>query len=305
MDLLQLSYFRVVARSEHMTKAAAELAIAQPSLSKTISRLENELGVKLFDRQGRSIQLNRFGKAFLEHIDTAFYSLEEGKRKVRDMSGLERGEISLVAASIYWLPELLHRFQMHYPAVLFHLSQCALTEMPQRLERGECDICFLSIPMIKSGIQWKPLLTEEILLVVPAGHRLAERDTISLSEVVQEAIVIEKAGSGLRDLVDIFCQQAGFTLAVAYEIDEPAALYAFVKAHLGVAFSPALMKKQINEQGLVALRLTDPICQRTFGLAWHQDHYLSEAARAFQQFVTEYFAELKQEELSLSPFPFF
>jgi len=299
MNLLQLSYFRVVARTGHMTKAAEELFIAQPSLSKTIGRLEKEIGVPLFDRQGRSIQLNRFGKAFLEHVETMFYELEEGQRKVRDMAGLEYGEVSLVSASIYWLPELLHRFQILHPSVRFRLSQCSLSEMPQRLESGSCDFCFLSIPLIKSGIQWRALLREEIILVVPPGHRLAGQKIIPLQDVAQEAVVIEKVGSGLRDLVDTFCQQAGFTPRIAYEIDEPAALYEFVKAHLGVAFVPALMKKQIHEQALLSLRLTDPICLRTFGIAWHQEHYLSEAARTFQQFVMKHFADLEQEMLSV------
>ncbi len=305
MDLLQLSYFRVVARAEHMTKAAEKLSIAQPSLSKTIRRLEKEIGVPLFDRQGRSIQLNQFGKAFLEHVDTMFYELEEGQRKVRDMAGLEYGEVSLVSASIYWLPDPLHRFQALHPSVRFHLSQCPLSEMPQRLESGACDFCFLSIPLIKPGIQWRALLSEEILLVVPPGHRLAGQETIPLREVAHEAVVIEKVGSGLRDLVDTFCQQAGFTPRIVYEIDEPAALYEFVKAHLGVAFVPALMKKQIHEQALLSLRLTNPICQRTFGIAWHEEHYLSEAARTFHQFIMEHFADLEQEALSLSSFPLF
>src|SRR6266702_764683 len=166
---------------------------------------------------------------------------------------------------------------MLHPSVRFRLSQCPLSEMPQRLESGSCDFCFLSIPLIKSGIQWKALLREEIMLVIPPGHRLARQKIIPLQEVAQEAVVIEKVGSGLRDLVDTFCQQAGFTPRIAYEIDEPAALYEFVKAHLGVAFVPALMKKQIHEQALLSLRLTDPICLRTFGMAWHQEHYLSEA----------------------------
>ncbi|HET8853062.1 MAG TPA: LysR family transcriptional regulator substrate-binding protein [Ktedonobacteraceae bacterium] len=130
-------------------------------------------------------------------------------------------------------------------------------------------------------------------------HRLAGQETIPLREVAHEAVVIEKVGSGLRDLVDTFCQQAGFTPRIVYEIDEPAALYEFVKAYLGVAFVPALMKKQIREQALLSLRLTNPICQRTFGIAWHEEHYLSEAARTFHQFIMDHFADLEQEARSL------
>jgi len=293
MDLLQLRYFRVVARVEHMTKAAEELSIAQPSLSKTIRRLEKEIGIPLFDRQGRSIRLNQFGKAFLEHTETMFYELEEGQRKVQDMAGLEHGKISLVAASLPWIPDLLQHFQALYPSVRFHLSQRPLAEIPHQLETGAYDFCFLSTPLIKPGIQWKSLRTEEILLVVPSTHRLAGQERVPLREVAQEAVVIEKVGSGLRDLIDTFCQQADFTLCIPYEIDEPATLYEFVKAGLGVGFTPALMQKQASEQALSCIHLTNPTCERTLGIAWQDKHYLSQAAQTFRQFVIAYFANLE------------
>lgn len=305
MDLLQLRYFRVVARVEHMTKAAEELFIAQPSLSKTIGRLEKEIGVPLFDRQGRTLRLNQFGKAFLEHIETLFSALEEGQRQVRDMAGLEHGEVSLVAASFPWIPDLLHHFQLLHPSVHFHLSQCPLAEIPHRLQTGAYDFGFLSTALSRPGIQWKPLRTEEILLVVPPTHRLAGQKQVPLREVAHEAVVIEKVGNGLRDLVETFCQQAGFIPRIPYELDEPGVVLAFVKAQLGVAFAPALIKKQIHERGLRALHLTNPTCERTLGIAWQEKHYLSQAAHAFRQFVLEYFATLEEEAPSVSSFPLF
>ena len=198
MDLLQLRYFRVVARLEHMTKAPRSFLSRSP-LSQTFGRLEKEIGVPLFDRQGRSIRLNQFGKAFLEHIETMFYELEEGQRKVRDMAGLEHGEISLVAASLPWIPDLLHHFQVLHPSIHFHLSQCPFAEIPQQLETGAYDFCFLPTPSVQPSIQWKPLRTEEILLVVPKTHRLAGEAHVPLSEVAHEAVVIDKVGSGLRE----------------------------------------------------------------------------------------------------------
>ncbi len=299
MELLQLRYFQTVAQREHMTKAAEELFIAQPSLSKTIRRLEKEIGVPLFDRQGRSVKLNQFGKAFLEHVESLFRELEEGQRQVRDMAGLEHGEVSLVATSLHWLPNLLHSFQLLYPSVHFRLSQCVPAEMSQQLQMGTCDFCFLSTPLLKPNIKWKTLLTEEILLVIPANHKLAKLSSISLREVAGEAVVIAKGGDDLRDLIDNFCRQAGFAPRIAYEIDEPAAILGFVKAHLGVAFIPALAQKQIEEENLHSLHLTDPTCQRTFGMAWHQEHYLSQAAQAFRKFLVEYFAHIKQETPSI------
>ncbi len=293
MDLLQLRYFQVVARTEHMSKAAEELYIAQPSLSKTILRLEKELGVPLFDRQGRSIRLNQFGKEFLEHVKQIFHELEEGKRKVRDMAGLEQGSISLIAASLSFFPDLLHSFQIAHPAVHFKLSQCMVSEMLPRLENGSCDFCFSSSPLLKHVIQWQPLHIGEILLVVPNGHRLAGRDTVPLRELADEGVVIEKVGHGLRDLIDGFFQQAGITPHIICEVDEPATILGFVKAGLGVAFAPELVKRQINERALTTVHLSHPTCQTTFGLAWHKEHFLSQAACTFREFVVEYCARLK------------
>lgn len=90
MELLQLKYFQTVARLEHMTKAAEELHIAQPSLSKTIARLEKDLGVPLFDRQGRQITLNPFGKVFLKRVERIFHELSEGEREIKDLANLQQ-----------------------------------------------------------------------------------------------------------------------------------------------------------------------------------------------------------------------
>ncbi|GHO57601.1 hypothetical protein KSB_60760 [Ktedonobacter robiniae] len=142
MDLLQLRYFRVVARREHMTKAAEELCIAQPSLSKTIRRLEKEIGVPLFDRQERSLQLNQFGKAFLEHIEAMFSELEEGQRKVQDMAGLEQGVVSLIAASLPWIPDLLYCFQILHLPFTFAYPNVHLLKYPSGSKR---------VPMISAS----------------------------------------------------------------------------------------------------------------------------------------------------------
>ncbi|SEM54818.1 regulatory helix-turn-helix protein, lysR family [Paenibacillus sp. OV219] len=111
MELLQLKYFQTVARLEHMTKAAEELNIAQPSLSQTIARLEEDIGVALFDRKGRAIRLNRFGQVFLERVEHILQSIDESVREVRDMSGMNRGIIKLAASitgkSICVSPSLL------------------------------------------------------------------------------------------------------------------------------------------------------------------------------------------------------
>lgn len=294
MDLLQLKYFQVVAQLEHMTRAAEKLYIAQPSLSQSIARLEEELGVPLFDRQGRRIHLNQFGRAFLKRVERIFLELEEGKREVADMAGLERGSIALAVASTQPLPELLSGFLARYPRVRFRLfQQQSLATVVQQLERGEIDLCISSPPIEEPGITWVPLLTEELFLLVPNNHRLAGRGSIRLIEAAEEAFISLKPGHGLRDLMDDLCKQAGFVPNVAFEGDETATVRGLVSAGLGVSFVAVhSWQAKLIDQPVTLLRIDEPICQRTIGLAWLEARYLSEATRRFQQFVIEYFSKL-------------
>ncbi|HEY0754798.1 MAG TPA: LysR family transcriptional regulator [Ktedonobacteraceae bacterium] len=290
---MQLKYFQVVAQLEHMTRAAEQLYIAQPSLSQSIARLEEELGVPLFDRQGRRIHLNQFGRIFLKRVERILLELEEGKREVADMAGLERGSIALAVASTQPLPELLSGFLARYPRVRFRLfQQQSLAMVVQQLERGEIDLCISSPPIEQAGITWVPLLTEELYLLVPAGHHLAGRGSIHLSEAANEPFISLKPGHGLRDLMDELCIQAGFVPNVAFEGDESATVRGLVSAGLGVTFVAGKNWQGVLDQPFVLLHIDEPICQRTIGLAWLEERYLSEAARRFQQFVIEYFSHL-------------
>ena len=129
MELLQLKYFQTVAKLEHITKAAEVLQIAQPSLSKTITRLENDLGVPLFDRHNRQIKLNHFGKMFLQRVDKALMELEEGQREVQELAGLKKGSITLASSISKILPELMRGFMSKYPDVHFKQVIKPISEM--------------------------------------------------------------------------------------------------------------------------------------------------------------------------------
>lgn len=296
MNLLQLRYFEVVARLEHMTQAAEELIVAQPSLSRMIARLEKELGVPLFDRPGRQIRLNPFGRAYLRRVERIFAELEEGQRELADMAGLERGVITVAATTLRMLTQPLSTFLAQHPQVSFHLFQAARTDMEQRLERGDVDLCLVpppTPPTIWPQIAWTHLLTEEICLAIPPGHRLAGRGSIHLNKVAQEPFVMMKPGYDLRDLTDNFCHQAGFVPTIACEVNEAAVIRQLVSTGLGVAFLPASAWRVVSESEMVRLHIEEPTCLRTIGLAWREDRYLSVAARTFRQFVIDYFARME------------
>lgn len=213
MELLQLKYFQTVARLEHMTKAAEELHIAQPALSKTISRLEQDVGVPLFDRQNRQIRLNQFGKIFLEHVESALLSLEEGKRQVLEQAGLERGRLFLATTNHKCDAEVIDSFLSMYPNINLRLTQIPTEEEKlDLLLNGKADFCITSLPVEHEEVDSMPFLTEEIFLAVPPGHRFADRQSIDLIEAAAEPFISLKEGNSFRELTNGFCREAGLNL---------------------------------------------------------------------------------------------
>ncbi|HLG76550.1 MAG TPA: LysR family transcriptional regulator [Ktedonobacteraceae bacterium] len=294
MDLLQLSYFRAVARSEHMTRAAEELGIAQPSLSKTIARLEEELGVELFDRQGRGIQLNQFGRVLAVRVERIFAELEEAKRELADLAGSSQGHIALASTSTPILPDLLKTFRASHPEIRFRLYQNPTPAMLHQLENGEIDLCIVSPLVDLPGICCLPLREEEILLMVPVGHRLASRSSVDLSELAYEEFVSLRPGYSIRDITDDLCRRVGFIPNVAFEGDEPSSLRNLAMAGLGIAFVSASSLNNWTSTLVRPLHIDYPPCRRSIGLAWLEKRYLSLAACQFRQFVIDYFARLSQ-----------
>jgi DNA-binding transcriptional LysR family regulator len=291
MELLHLKYFEVVAKYEHITRAAEELQISQPSLSKVINRLEQELGVLLFDRQGRNIQLNSFGKAFLKRVERIFLELEDGKRELSDMSGLEQGKISLAWTSLSLLPKVLEGFLKKHPNVSFKQVIASTLEMKNQLENRMIDLCISSPPLEGPGIISQPLFTDEFLLAVPKNHRFAGRKSVDLIEVANEHFISTKQGYGFRDISEAYCRQAGFIPNIVFEGDFGVSTINLVEAGLGISFMSSPFAKQHPSDKFSLLRIDNPLCQRTVSLAYLEGHYLSKAACQFRKYLVDYFKD--------------
>ena len=290
MELLQLKYFQTVARIEHMTKAAEELHIAQPALSKTIARLESDLGVPLFDRHKRQITLNAFGRIFLEQVEIALTALEEGKRRVTEEAGLERGRVFLATTNHKCDAELVGSFLSLHPDINLRLTQPSSEERKlEFLLNGEIDFCITSLPVEHPEIESISFLKEDIFLAVPPTHPLAERRSIDLSEVAHEPFINLKEGTSFRELTEGFCKEAGFVPNVSCEVDNAVVMSSFVNSGMGIALITDTAKK--HEPSLILLPIDHPICQRTFQLSWLKHHYLSQAALTFRDFLIQYYSE--------------
>lgn len=273
-----------------MAGAAGELNIIQTALSEAIKRLESEVGVPQFDRQRRGIRLNGIGVAFRAHVERVFRALETATDEIPDLAGLEQGVVSLAAGAFHWLPDVLRPFKADHPEVRCHRFRRSLAELCRLLETGAIDCCFVPAATVAPTLGWRHLHTDEVSLVVPSRHRLAGRPAVALRDVSQDEMVLGGPGDVLREIMDGYFRRAGFVPRVACEADEPAAVEDFVAPVFGVALIPGLPKPHPSHDVTSWIRITEPRCLLTVGIAGNESRYLSRTARAFREHVIAFVA---------------
>jgi DNA-binding transcriptional LysR family regulator len=281
----RLAQFAAVARLEHVTRAARLLAMPQPTLSRAIARLEEELGVVLLARQGRTVRLTRAGKVLLASAERALAELERGAEAARAEADPAAGRVAfgfLHTMGPEAVPALVRGFRTDHPRVRFQLVQDYVGAMLTRLRSGELDLCLVSPLPDAPDLVARPLDVQRLHLAVPAEHPLAGRRRIRLAEVADEPFVVLERGYGLRGIMDDFCAEAGFTPRVAFEGEEAETLRGLVAAGLGVALLPPSL---VPRPGVAELEVTAPRTSRAIGLAWLAGRPVTPPVAAFRDFV--------------------
>jgi len=290
MEWSQLQYFQTVARLQHFTRASEKLNISQPALSRAIARLEEELGVPLFERQGRTISLNRYGQIFLKRVNNAMYEICEGQQEIQHLVDPFNGSVLLGflhSQGSNLVPDLLGLFNKNSPNIKFQLYQNTSNRLLDKLETSGIDLCFCSQPVARAGIQWIQLLTEELFVIVPQEHKLSIRSHIKLKELAEEQFITFRKELTYGEITDRLFREAGFSPNITFEGEEIGTIARLVAAKLGIALIPYL--KGLDMTGIVQLHVSEPICQRVIGMAWVEGGYLSPAAKSFKQFVLDHF----------------
>jgi DNA-binding transcriptional LysR family regulator len=292
MEWQQLEYFRAVAKIEHFRKSAELLSISQPALSRSITKLEEELGVALFDRTGRSVRLNKFGRIFLKRVENGLKEISMGIQEINQLKNPYTGTVSLAflqTLGITILPEILGHFNKQYPHVEFQLYQNKIFDSIQLLLNREVDLCLISKFDDHPNITWHPLMDEELFAYVPANHRLATRSSIALHELSEDDFISFKNELGMREIINNFCEKAGFTPVIKFEGEDVPTLAGLVSAGLGVSILPAF--HGISPEKVKQIPISEPYCHREIGLAWLNEDRLSPSAKLFRTYVIEMFSK--------------
>ncbi|MFB9247304.1 LysR substrate-binding domain-containing protein [Sphaerisporangium melleum] len=287
MELHSLRQFLVVARLEHLSRAADELRVAQPSLSRTIARLESELGAPLFDRSGR-LRLNDTGRLFRDHVERALGELEAGRRAVTEATDQGLGAVRLASETFLTLTGPLAAFKRSHPAVELELHWSPPEDMARRLRSQEIDLCVASQPVHAEGLEGTALFEEEVGVAFPLDHPLAGRTSVTMGELADQPFVTARSGHWLRRLLDRLFAAHGLVPKIVCESDEHSAIADLISVGLGVGLVPAFARRSATRAPLAWIPVDDPASRRTVTLYWAADSHLSTAARLMRTTITDW-----------------
>ncbi|MBW4501730.1 MAG: LysR family transcriptional regulator [Scytonema hyalinum WJT4-NPBG1] len=275
MELRHLRYFVTVAEELHFGRAAQRLQIAQPPLSQQIRQLEEELGVQLFHRTKRSVQLTEAGQLFLEEASQILTRAEQAIQIVQRADRGETGRLTLgfVGSATYSvLPVILKVFRRRFPEVLLSLHEMTTTQQVQALHEDRIHLGFVRPPIYEQELMIESILKEPFVAVLPEFHRLANETQISLLTLANDPFILfpRYLGSGFYDQIVNMCQQVGFQPQVAQEAIQMQTIISLVAAELGVALVPASVQN-LQRVGVVYKALAESTSQVELAMIWRPD----------------------------------
>lgn len=290
MNLNHLQYFVKLAHLEHYTKAARDLSITQPSLSHAISCLEEELGTRLFEKQGRNVVLTKYGKIFLKYVEKSLEYLQEGVDKTKALTCSTSGVIDLgyiYTLEAEFVPAMVRKFlkENEDKNFGFTFSSSNTSSIIEGLKSERFDIGFCSKVEDKSDVEFIKIKEEELVVVVPKNHELSKYEEIDLEKTVDYKHIAFTKSSGLRPVIDDLFKQIDKEQDIAYEVEKDESMAGLVAENFGIAVMPNIpFLKYFNVD---VIKLKSPIYSRNIYMAKLKNKYLSPAVDEFSKFVVK------------------
>ncbi|HXF26048.1 MAG TPA: LysR family transcriptional regulator [Bryobacteraceae bacterium] len=304
MEIHQLRYFCSVARNGTFTRAAEAERVAQPSLSQQILKLEAELGAKLFDRLSRSARLTEFGRAFLPNAERILREISEAKTEILEMSGKDKGEISIGAiptVAPYLLPTVLSTFSRQHAGIAVNVIEDTTPVLLQQLHAGSVDLIVTALPLEGVDLLSIKLLEEPFFLVVPQSHPLARRKIIKLEDIPRKSrFLLLKEGHCFRDSTIAACKKSRIVPNVVFESGQFATILAMVASGMGISAVPKMAVQPAR--GCRFIRLANNGATRVLGATMLGRHFQTRAQRVFLQHLLYTVREAVKNGSYLGPF---
>lgn len=293
MNLSQLYYFRKLAELQHYTKAAKELYITQPSLSDSIASLEQELGISLFQKEGRNIKLTKYGREFYQHVSLSLNELERGIAAMKKHSGQISGTIDVGCIPTLlgdFLPTAIQHYMKKNKLTRFNIYQGMSIEIARGVATGKYDIGFCSMVDDEPDLVFVPILTQELIALVNDTHPLAERTEISLRDLKDYHLTTYRDTIPIGKVIRKLLKERDVEASFAYD-DEISIGGIISETQLVAIAARTPFLKQFDN--LVMLRLTDvPRDTRLIYMTYSKKNFISSAVEAFADFVVAHELDL-------------
>ena len=296
-SLRQLAAFTAVARTASFTRAAAELHVTQPALTVQIRNLEAALGLRLLDRNTRSVQLTSVGRELLPVFERVMADIAAVAGGARELAAGDRGVVHVAALPSVCtglVPAALAELARTHPGITVRLRDTVAQHVVRLVRSEEADIGIGTFAASEKGLEVEPLLRDRMVAVMPSRHRLAGRSTLKLAEVAREPMVSMDSHSSVRALVDRALAAAGAPTPPRYEVTYMSSAAALARAGLGIAVLPSTAFELDNTRGIAVVPLAGRGLEREIGIARKAGRSMSPAAEVF-------LAALRRAARKLSP----
>ena len=292
MDIRHLTYFIEVAHHLSFTKAAQSLHITQPSISKMIKLLEEELDVILFHRSAKQIQLTDAGKALMHQAEQIVNSFQNLTSELSDVINVKRGSITIglppmVGAKFF--SKIISDFTMNYPRITLTLLEVGSQEVQVGIEQGNLDMGIVMLPVDENIFETSSIINEPLMLIVHPDHSLAKQSLIELHQLKEEKFIFFRESFTLHNLIIKRCIQSGFTPTIVFKSSHWDFIAEMVAINFGIALLPKTICQDLDPKCIKVIPIVDPIIYWHLGVIWKKDRYLSFAAKEWLSFVCNFF----------------
>jgi DNA-binding transcriptional LysR family regulator len=284
-----LRTFLSVRRHLNLTRAAEELYLSQPAVSRRLERLEKSLGVKLFERLGKTMRITDVGEDLAAEAATLVGAFERVAETMRARRAGQRGRLRVGASStpgLYLLPRVVRAYRRRFPDVAVEYSVENSLRIEERVVRNDLDVGFTGAHLTHAALRLQKLCEDEVVFYTSRRHRLANRATVRARDLEDEPMFVREAGSATRALVDRWLQRQGTGLRNATEMGCPEAARVLVRAEMGCAYG-SLAALQADGVGLKSLKVVEMRLVRPIYIVLHGDKHLSQPLQSLLAMVAE------------------
>lgn len=290
----RLQVFYTVARLLSFTKAAETLHMTQPAVTFQVRQLEDHFDTRLFDRTHNRVALTEAGRKAYEYAEEIFSLYAEMENTVKELTGDVSGALTMGASTTiaeYMLPALLRGFTMEFPDINLRLKVSNTEGIVSMVENSMIDLGVVEGPVSNKNLLVEVCRIDQLVVVVPPGHPIASRDSISMEEVMEYPFICREEGSGTRDVIMDHMVGLGLdrnNLNISLELGSPESIKGAVEAGMGVSISSiATLEKELKLGSLVAVKL-DPPMERAFSFVRQRQKFRLQAMEKLLDFARSY-----------------